>query len=460
MASGQENFIWRRHPEADALVRSLIRDFVAKVPPVAELEEEILGQTSTHLREYIDQIVIPAGGAPAGQLSELGFVEEEQRAAGSGKIMRHPGAEFPRIRLAPERADTAETTLAVGIQVEDLPRFLMTWGRHVPIEGPPLSPSRHAIACETEGRRFIVGERRIAGELVPREMPPEHAHRHLQAFEQWSTRRRRFPSLEEGLAATRSLAGELVGRLGVNDAAWATFAGERAYWQQRNAVAREQKRRQDAFGLGWANHDHHTFRSSRRAFPGLIGILETFGFRCRERFYAGAEAGWGAQVLEQPACNLVVFADVDLGPDEVTEDFAHRTLPERRELGTVGLWCALHGESILEAGLHHLAACFDFECFREDIEEEGYGMLEPFSDFPHLRQAFSEGEGWAVERGTAERLCAEGIIDEKQRDRFIEHGAVGSHVENIQRSDGFRGFNQQGVSDIIRRTDPRASTGA
>ena len=33
--------------------------------------------------------------------------------------------------------------------------------------------------------------------------------------------------------------------------------------------------------------------------------------------------------------------------------------------------------------------------------------------------------------------------------------ALGSHLENLERNDGFKGFNQQGVSDIIARTDPR-----
>jgi hypothetical protein len=55
-----------------------------------------------------------------------------------------------------------------------------------------------------------------------------------------------------------------------------------------------------------------------------------------------------------------------------------------------------------------------------------------------------------------ERLVAAGQIDEDQRARFAEHGAIGSHLENIQRGEGFKGFNQQTISDIIRRTDPRA----
>jgi hypothetical protein len=40
---------------------------------------------------------------------------------------------------------------------------------------------------------------------------------------------------------------------------------------------------------------------------------------------------------------------------------------------------------------------------------------------------------------------------------FAVRGAIGSHLENIQRGEGFKGFNQQTISDIILRTDPRAT---
>jgi hypothetical protein len=33
---------------------------------------------------------------------------------------------------------------------------------------------------------------------------------------------------------------------------------------------------------------------------------------------------------------------------------------------------------------------------------------------------------------------------------------VGSHLENLQRRGGFKGFNQKSVSVIIEATDPRA----
>ena len=63
----------------------------------------------------------------------------------------------------------------------------------------------------------------------------------------------------------------------------------------------------------------------------------------------------------------MIFADVDLSPDEVAGDFAHEPLAERSELGTVGLWCELHGEAFLEAGMHHLECQFDFEAARAQL---------------------------------------------------------------------------------------------
>jgi hypothetical protein len=248
--------------------------------------------------------------------------------------------------------------------------------------------------------------------------------------------------------------------MGTDAAAWLAFEAERSYWQRRNRAGQVQKARQDSLGLGWANHDHHTFRSSREGFALVIEILETFGFRPRERFYAGAEAGWGAQVMEQPVCRIAVFADVDLSPEEVEGDFAHQPLVPREGLGTVGLWSALHGGSMLGAGLHHVASLFDFDLATAQLAEHGVGMMQPFSEFSYLRQAFTRGELWTVAPDRLERLEQEGQISQQQRAKFAERGSIGSHLENIQRGEGFKGFNQQTISDIILRTDPRAAQAA
>jgi hypothetical protein len=81
--------------------------------------------------------------------------------------------------------------------------------------------------------------------------------------------------------------------------------------------------------------------------------------------------------------------------------------------------------------------------------------MQPFSDFPTLRQVFTRGERWKVPGRRLAPLLDADQIGAEQQERFVEEGAVGSHLELIQRGEGFKGFNQQTVSDIIRRTDPR-----
>src|SRR5262249_34339615 len=158
------------------------------------------------------------------------------------------------------------------------------------------------------------------------------------------------------------------------------------------------------------------------------------GFVLRERYHAGAQAGWGAQIVEHPTTGIVIFADLDLAPEEATHDFAHHALPDLPRPNTVGLWGGLHGEPILEGGMHPLEAQFEFGAPRDGLKaESGIETMSPFSDFPSLRQAFTAGERWAVDPRRADRLLALGLIDADQHARFLREGAIGSHLENLQR---------------------------
>jgi len=130
-------------------------------------------------------------------------------------------------------------------------------------------------------------------------------------------------------------------------------------------------------------------------------------------------------------------------------------LPELPALRTVGLWCALHGDSFLQAGMHHLEARFDFARLRDQLAVEGVTTMKPFSDFAFLKQAFTEGERWPVQPERVALLLQSGLITPEQADGFTKSGALGSHLENLQRKGGFKGFNQQAVSAIIAATDPR-----
>jgi hypothetical protein len=278
----------------------------------------------------------------------------------------------------------------------------------------------------------------------------------LKVRELWKSRKRIFSNDAEGMVHAFDLQEEAIRLVGQNVACDLFFAEERSYWESRNRAGQIQKRRQDSLGLGWSNHDHHTFRSSRRLFADLIEFLLRFGFQKRERYYAGAQAGWGAQILEHSITGITVFADVDLMPQETKIDFSTERLPDAPRLSTVGLWCGLHGDSFLQAGMHHLEARFDFTLMRDQLAAEGVTTMNPFSDFPFLKQAFTEAERWPVQPQRVKSLLLEGLITEEQAEGFIKNGAVGSHLENLQRKGGFKGFNQKSVSVIIEATDPRA----
>ncbi|MCL7453016.1 MAG: hypothetical protein M8467_08185 [Anaerolineae bacterium] len=458
--SQPEDIRWLCHPEAENYVAGHLEQFTSTMAPVHDFVADLWAQTSTRLIDWLDHLVLAGGDRPESDLRALGFEREEVEAGDQDTVFYHPGTMLPRILLRRETGAEPATPLAVAIQTEDIGFFLMTHHLTGAIEGSPVSPYRRAVAWRDGGRELLVVERRGHSGFVPTTMPPDYPERYLRGFERWAVRPRLFDDELEGMRSTLALAQSLVSDLGTDTAAWVAFAAERAHWQRRNRAGKVQKARQDTLGLGWANHDHHTFRSSRATFPLLIQVLETFGFQVRERFYAGAQAGWGAQVMEQPVCRFAVFADVDLSPEEVGGDFAHQPLAPRDELGTVGLWCALHGESMLGAGLHHLAARLGFDQATADLAEWDVGMMRPFSDFPYLRQAFTRGERWQVAPQRLDRLVTAGQIDASQRARFAEEGAIGSHLENIQRAQGFKGFNQETVSDIIRRTDPRGEIGA
>jgi hypothetical protein len=246
-----------------------------------------------------------------------------------------------------------------------------------------------------------------------------------------------------------------VNDLGKDWACWLWLRAEREFWERRCRAGRVQKARQDAHGIGWANQDHHTYDSSREWFHRTVQVLEALGFECRELFYAGHQAGWGSQILEQPALGSVIFADIDLAPEELGIDFAHMPLAALPQLKRAGLWCALHGESLFEAGINHLECMYDHTRCHDQLAHQGVHFMAPFSAFPHLWQELSEGEWWPVDPRRVDALEARGLITAAQAEDFRLNGAIGSHLENLERNEGFKGFNQPGIDGVLRILDPR-----
>lgn len=442
---------WTPQPEPARFVQNLLQDCLQRSSFAAALSQRMLSETGTRLVDWLDHLGLPAADPALAELTGVGYVRMTQIPGVTA--WEHPKGLFPRVRVH----DGSSRQLA--IKVESLVDFLTANGlTGIAIEGPPLAGVRMATVARENDVEVLVVERHasLAFDPDPAEQPPlEAILRHSEALR---LRRRDFESDDDGFIHAIRLIEPAIVELGRDRACELFFAAEREYWLRRNKAGRTQKGRQDVLGLGWANHDHHTYRCSRQNFALLIAFLERLGFQCRERFYAGLEAGWGAQVIEHAITGITIFADVDMSPEEVSQDFSHEPLPPRDQLGTVGLWCALHGEAFLQAGLHHLECQFDFAATRDQLKQAGIDTMPPFTDLPYLRQAFTKGEIWSVDPVRVERLRRSQQITDDQAKQFLSSGALGSHLEILQRDDGYKGFNQKGISEIISATDPRRAS--
>ena len=122
----------------------------------------------------------------------------------------------------------------------------------------------------------------------------------LKAHELWQTRHANFADDDEGFRRDARVTGSVdracVGR---DLACHVVFAEERLSTGS-GAIARGRCKsaRQDQLGLGWANHDHHTFRSSREHFVDLMQCAGEARVRTarallrRARRRAGARRFW------------------------------------------------------------------------------------------------------------------------------------------------------------------------
>ena len=442
-------FDWPLCHDAERLIRVYLTQFFPHNAFAAELAGRMQEETGTDFFEWVDYVMMsPSEAEP---LSAAGFVAENVAASAGVKVLWHPHAMMPRVLVHSNEASGME----LGLRPEVLADFIAAHDLAVKIEGAPGASFRRAVVADQNGAKLVAVERLGGRGFVVEDSSPTTLLSIMTARELWRTRKRDFPDDAQGVAHAFQRLEQVLALVDRDAACDLFFAEERRFWQARNRAAQVQHHRQDRLGLGWGNHDHHTFRCSRERFADLMEFLLKLGFVKRERFYAGAEAGWGAQILEQSVAGIVVFADVDLLPEETQIDFSSQRLPRASQLGTVGLWCGLHGDSFLQAGMHHLEARFDFARLRDQLAAVGVNTMRPFSDFEFLRQAFTEGERWRVRPARVERLRQQGLISAEQAAGFVRDGAIGSHLENLQRKGGFKGFNQKSVSVIISATDPR-----
>ncbi len=314
-AEAENQFNWPLCYEAENLLLDRIGAFLAANSFARILSERMRDETGTLFLDWVDHLVVSAADEAA--FRAMGFTEDPLGENASGlKALWHPEAMLPRVLIATKELSHPAM---LAIRPEFVAEFAAIHGITNEIEGETFSRFRKLLAFEENDAAFYAIERRGYRGYIPQ---PGDVKKFLAAREIWQTRRRRWDRDVKGYAYSLERLQEVVDLVGPDLACHLVFEEERAFWQKRNRAAIEQKRRQDSLGLGWANHDHHTFRSSRKHFLDLMKAWEMLGFHRRERYYAGSQAGWGAQIVEQPIEGIVIFNDVDLFPAETEIDFS------------------------------------------------------------------------------------------------------------------------------------------
>ncbi len=436
----QKDYRWERQPEAAAALSAWLADACTRSPSLTALHNRLLEAAGVRLRDIVDHIDT-SNTAELEQFSAAGW------SVMADNVWKNMSGLFPAI--------VARGPETVWLRVEVVEDFLAANNISATIEGDPHGPFRRAIIANDAVRVGVLERNGHPGYDVHAVAAAtiRAARLHLQAFK---ARRRQFDTVAQGLIHAEALVDAAVGDIGPNWACDLWLKAERDFWMTRCPTGRVQKARQDAIGIGWCNIDHHTYDGSRAHYRHSIRILEKLGYERREMLYAGELAGWGSQVLEQPVIGSTIFADVDLAPHELTVDFAHEILPELPKHRRAGLLTELLGESILEAGLNHVAALYDHVLLHGQLVQQNISMMAPFTDWPHLYQALTEGDWCAVDPARVDRLEAGGHIGADEAERLRLEGSIVTHLENIERNDGYKGFNREGIDSVLRKLDPRA----
>jgi hypothetical protein len=256
-------FNWPLCYEAENLLLDRINAFLEQNSFARILSERMRDETGTLFLDWVDHMVVSPSDEAA--LRDAGFTDDPLGENKSGlKALWHPKAMLSRVLIA---KNEAKHPPALAIRPDFVAEFAAVHGITNEIEGEPFSRFRKLLAFEENDAAFYAIERRGYRGYIPH---PVDLKKFLAAREIWQTRRRRWDRDVKGYAYSLERLQDVVDLVGPDLACHLVFEEERKFWQKLNRAGIEQKRRQDSLGLGWANHDHHTFRSSRIHFLDLM----------------------------------------------------------------------------------------------------------------------------------------------------------------------------------------------
>ena len=405
------------HDEAQAFIRTTVNRAIQMAPEADALMQSLLGSCAVSVLNMIDHLALPTNAAVA----RLGWKYMDG-------VWRAPNA------LLPDIIDSPSTR--IGLRVEAIEEFLAAVRSNARIEGSTYGPYRMATFIVRDEVSFSAVERHGC---LDHEPPPlgartiRKARIHQQIFR---TRRRQFQNVERGLSYTLRLAQAAAADLGPEWAGALFARAEREYWQTRSALAASQQQRQREAGVGWCTTANLTYASSREHLPMLVQILEALGYHRRpDLVWVDDAVDWAVLPLDPPPGAPPILVNFDLAPHETVKDILRGPVSPLTWHGRPGIWCALHGESILDAGLHGLSAYYDAARARtlmaNDIDHADQLLVMKHPQHDQLVHC----EHRAVSPGRTDALEREGYLSPLQTENYRLLGAGASYFSIVPHDD-------------------------
>jgi hypothetical protein len=161
-------------------------------------------------------------------------------------------------------------------------------------------------------------------------------------------------------------------------------------------------------------------------------LLESLGYSLAEALrWPG---GVGAHVFVNASQAMhPILVEVDIEPFErlVSPPWQPLSPPTWRR--RVGLWCALHGESLLEGGVCRLAAHYAIDALRLRLQRATVGPLGLVQVESGLAQFCAAGSRRPVNPSKVDLLEKEGFLSEEGAERIRLGGLVAAHLQCIER---------------------------
>lgn len=408
-----------RDSDAAAHAASLVETVLRNCPPALRFAESLQTRCGVRCLDIVDHLILPNADFDVFGWSQIG----ERR-------WRHPNSSIPDVVVGEK--------LGFALRVDDIRVFA---------NAVRSTFTDHSTRWMGERLRLFENSAIVVEAIAdacwdglcapPTARTIRRAQLHRQLFR---TRPRHFKSAEGGIESTQRMVHAAASDIGSGWASALFLCAEREYWASRCEAGYLSFRRQSQLGIGWSNVEYHSYECSRAQLNACVHLFEMLGFRREDALLEGPGAGPGAEsgraalVMERRSPQALVLLKVDTTAGDTTESLGQTRLSPTTWHGQSGLWCAMHGESILEGGMSSVGAHYDAAAVQNLLVQDGIEMLPPFArDKLGFTLQLSKGDRRAVDPRRVHALARAGYVGRDAAEDFRLNGAIATHFAIVER---------------------------